>query len=618
MAKKKTRSEVRPNGQIRQSQIVTTFGPGAMVDLPDHAVIVGGLDHWNGWRDHRITEDRLAGKVQALLGLPSVEFYAPPPDRDEPGAPITGITAWQFPEWFVVQMEGARREDGVRSRPLVPKGDLTKSQWEFERKKYKVVPVRFVQACTRGHVSDIDWRLFVHGPDDKCTRAPLWMDEKGTSGDLTAITVRCECGKFKALSAATKQNDNPLGWCKGDRPWLGAYGREHCGQNGDPSLPSRLLIRSASNAYFAQTLSVISIPEADSGVRAAVDTVWEFLENCESLDDVRYERKKPRVSAQLEGFSDADIWAEVQRRKGGGGETDDGEAARGIREVELETLLSSAAEVGEDKPDGDYYARAVRIPARPASLTNKLERVVKVHRLREVVAQVGFTRFEAAVSDINGELALDVERAALAREMSWVPAIENRGEGIFIALKADAVKAWLERRAVAERGVQLMRGFKAWARDHGGDDKNRFPGVPFIMLHSVSHLLITAVALDCGYAASSIRERIYVGRDAYGVLLYTASPDAEGTLGGLVEAAGRIDRYLQQAVDLGRLCANDPVCAHHQADTVEDDRLLLGAACHGCLLLPESSCEKRNDFLDRALVVPTVDLDAAAFFGEDA
>jgi len=601
---------VRPAGQIRQSQIVTTFGPGAMVDLPEHAVIIGGLDHWSGWRDHRITEERLAAKVKALLNLRSVDFYAPPPDADDPSAPITGITAWQFPEWFIAQFD-ERREAGVRSRPLIHRADLTKGQYVRDRKPYKVVPVRFVQACTRGHVSDIDWRLFVHGADDKCQRHPLWMDERGTSGDLTAITIRCDCGKFKALSAATKQQDVPLGYCKGDRPWLGGYGREGCGRPDGKSLPSRLLIRAASNAYFAQTLSAISIPEADSAVRVAVDRTWEFLQTCDSAAEVKYERKKARISAALEGFSDDEVWTEILRLKGGGGTP-----TRGIREVELETLLSSKDEVGEDRPDGDFYARAVKISKKKSSITGKLARVVKVHRLREVIAQVGFTRFEASVSDINGELELDVERAALAREMTWVPAIENRGEGVFVALRPDAVAAWLKRPAVSRRSLQLLRGFNAWKNDHGGSSAE-FPGPQYVMLHSLSHLLITSVALDCGYAASSIRERIYVGDDAFGILLYTASPDAEGTLGGLVEAAGRIDRYLSQALELGRLCANDPVCSHHRADNEEDDRLLLGAACHGCLLLSESSCEKRNDFLDRALVVQTVDDADAAFFSDE-
>jgi hypothetical protein len=200
--------------------------------------------------------------------------------------------------------------------------------------------------------------------------------------------------------------------------------------------------------------------------------------------------------------------------------------------------------------------------------------------------------------------------------MLWVPAIENRGEGVFIAFKPDVVAEWLRRPAVMRRGITLLEGFKAWQKANRISSA-KFPGPPYVMLHSLSHLLITAVALDCGYAASSIRERIYVGPQGYGMLLYTATPDAEGTLGGLVESASRIDQYLRQAIDLGRLCANDPVCAQHAPSSPADERYLLGAACHGCLLLAESSCERRNDFLDRALVVPTVDDEEAAFFSEE-
>lgn len=612
MTPPKKRSTVRPAGQIRQSQIVTTFGPGAMVDLTDHAVIIAGLDHWAGYKDHPISEERLAAKVKALLGVPSIDFYAPPADRDDPNADVTGITAWLFPEWFVAQYEERNIATGARSRPLVSRMDLVKGSYERDRKKHRVVPVRFVQACLRGHVSDIGWQVFVHGNEDKCRRA-LWMEERGTSGDLTDITIRCECGKSKALSAATKLNDVPLGYCNGPRPWLGNFARERCGGSGAGAKiqVNRLLVRSASNAYFAQTLSVISIPEPAGALRQAVDSVWvDFLQYADSKADVARERKKQKVSAAIEGFLDDDVWKDVERRKAGGAPV-----MRGIREVELETLLSAPDQAGEDQPDGLFHARTIQIPKGEPSLTKKLRAVVKVHRLREVVAQVGFTRFEAAVADVNGELALEVERAALSLNQSWVPAVENRGEGVFVAFDPNAVQAWLVRPAVKTRGEQLIAGFDAWKAFHPGVTAN-FPGLPYMLLHSLSHLLITAVALECGYAASSIRERIYVGESGYGILLYTASPDAEGTLGGLVQAADRIDQYLREALELGQLCANDPVCAQHQPDNRQEERFLLGAACHGCLLLAESSCERRNDFLDRSLVVPTVDGDGAAFFDE--
>jgi uncharacterized protein DUF1998 len=609
----RNRGAARPAGQIRQSQIVTTFGPGAMVDLTDHAVIVAGLDHWTGYKEFPVHEERLAAKVKTLLGVPSIEFYAPPPDKDDPTADVTGITAWLFPEWFIAQFEERNPETSVRSRPLVHRLDLVKGQlYERDRRRYKVVPVRFVQACLRGHVSDIDWRVFVHGKEDKCQR-PLWLDERGTSGDLTDITIRCECGKFKALSAATKLDDVPLGHCNGPRPWLGNFAKERCGGgDGAKAQFNKLLVRSASNAYFAQTLSVISIPEPGGALRQAVDSVWvDFLQYAESEADVARERKKQRVSVALEGYSDEEVWKDIRRRKAGGVP-----AARGIREAEIETLLSSPDQAGEDQPESVFSARTIPIPNGQPALTRHLSKVVKVHRLREVIAQVGFTRFESAVADIDGELALDVERAALSLNQSWVPAVENRGEGVFLAIDPEAMHTWLARPAVNARGEQLIAGFDAWKKTHPGLTSAKFPGLPYVMLHSLSHLLITAVSLDCGYAASSIRERIYVGGAGHGILLYTASPDAEGTLGGLVQAADRMDKYLAEAVELGKLCANDPVCAQHRPESAEEERFLLGAACHGCLLLAESSCERRNDFLDRGLIVATVDSDGAAFFIE--
>jgi hypothetical protein len=133
------------------------------------------------------------------------------------------------------------------------------------------------------------------------------------------------------------------------------------------------------------------------------------------------------------------------------------------------------------------------------------------------------------------------------------------------------------------------------------------------MLHSLAHLLLTAISLECGYPASSLRERIFAAPGAYGLLIYTGSSDAEGTLGGLVVAGRDISRHLRRALECGELCSNDPVCAHH-APARHDGQQLLGSACHGCLLIAETSCEQRNDFLDRALVVPTVEAIGAEFF----
>jgi len=143
------------------------------------------------------------------------------------------------------------------------------------------------------------------------------------------------------------------------------------------------------------------------------------------------------------------------------------------------------------------------------------------------------------------------------------------------------------------------------------------------MLHSLSHLLITAISLECGYAASAIRERIYcapaTGTSAgmAGILISTGTTGSEGTLGGLVEEGRRLRHHLAEAWELGRLCSNDPICASHDPSSDSSDRRLEGAACHGCLYISESSCERFNQYLDRSLVVPTIGNDPElAFFRE--
>jgi len=245
-----------------------------------------------------------------------------------------------------------------------------------------------------------------------------------------------------------------------------------------------------------------------------------------------------------------------------------------------------------------------------------VERVVLVHRLREVVAQVGFTRFESAAPDVEGELDIGVKRASLSLEPNWLPAFENKGEGIFIQFKQEAIKEWLASGPVGKRALELAAGFQTWKNEHPGANRV-FPTLPYLMLHSFSHLLITSVALGCGYPASSLRERIYaIPEVGYGVLLYTGTSDAEGTLGGLVQVGRRIAETFRSALDLGALCSNDPVCAQHDPASRPEQRFLHGAACHGCLLISETSCEQQNDYLDRALVVPTVQGLGCEFFKE--
>lgn len=611
--------------EVRSSQLLTTFGAGAMMDQPEGSVIIGGLDHWHYQSGPLpiVDEPRLLAKLRARLERDDLTLRTPPPSTDDPTAGKPGITVFKFPRCFLVQKPEARLDAQGKALPeskgtrrqIVPQSQLTNGKFSEGGLKHEVVPLRFVRACEHGHLGDIDWPAFVHGGSGACG-APIYLEEKSTTGALVDVEVSCSgCGSRRSLAQAAVKGSKALGRCDGRRPWLGSYTQEAC------TCHSRLLIRSASNAYFSQTISVISIPDKKSPVDEIVQQLWDsglsvVATNPANLAVVRL---IPNVAARLAGISDAEVLAGVKRVAAGVAQF----VERPVKEVEYEAFAEALEELGADQPDGDFFARNLAKEHWNAAWMQGITNVVLVHRLREVIAQVAFTRFESLGADINGELpdeeiSLKVQPAAIAREANWLPAIENRGEGVFLVFDADKVEAWALKPEVLARAQLLQTGFNEWMKGHPGS-KRAFPGAAYYMLHTFAHLVMTAISLDCGYPASSLRERIYAleappgGRRRYGVLIYTGSSDAEGTLGGLVEAARRISVFVRKALELAALCSNDPICAHH-APGEHDHAQLHGAACHGCVLVPETSCEQRNEFLDRALVVSTVENCGAEFF----
>ncbi len=317
-------------------------------------------------------------------------------------------------------------------------------------------------------------------------------------------------------------------------------------------------------------------------------------------------------NGKLEGFDDETVFAEIERRRMLSGNPGNA-PQKSIKQAEIETLLAHKPFANHEERESDFSVRPLPLRADRRGAMGKVDRVVLVDRLREVIAQVGFTRFDSAMADVDGELNLKVHLAPLAREMSWVPAVENRGEGFLVSFDSKALEAWETRLAVKRRYQALQAGYNAWKRAHPRSNM-AFPSARYILLHTLSHLLISSVSLSCGYAASAIRERVYATEAGSGILLYTGTPDAEGTLGGLVQVGTRIEEHLHAAIEMAMLCSNDPVCGQHRPESEHEARFLHGAACHGCLLIAEPSCERRNEFLDRALLVPTVEPCGAEFF----
>ncbi len=590
---------------LRQSQLVTTYGPGAMIDLPDYSVIVSGLQDWSHLRRDKINEPRLTAKLRTLLDVPQLELWTPP-QHEENDRNTAPVGARIFPTWFIVKEASPSPSNPQwRRRRLVRWDHLERRRFRDEDGKRKpVVPIRFVCGCRCGHIDDLDWRRFLHPSGQTCQR-PIWIEERGPGADIRDTFGVCDCGEERSLYEASNPETGALGRCEGKRPWIGAFAAENCRE------PYRLLVRTASNAYFPRKMSVISIPEFDAGLAAKVSAHHERLETAAALGMLENFRRIPELLAAFEGIPDEAVLVEFRRQQEGGELAD-----VPVKSAEFAILDSGNAVIGEDAQRSHFHAETLPLEewrsGRDGLLT-AVDKLVLVHRLREVTALLGFTRFEAKNPDKDGELDLDVTTAALAETITWLPTIENRGEGIFLSIRTDSVQEWLARTGVRKRGQDIEEGWQAWASKRGRP-LDGFPGLPYVMLHSLSHMLMTSIALECGYPASSLRERVYSGEHGYGILIYTASSDSEGTLGGLVETGRRLDSHLRRALRDARLCSNDPVCAEHVPNSPLEGRMLHGAACHGCLLIAETSCEQRNDFLDRALVVRTVSVQDAAFF----
>jgi hypothetical protein len=447
--------------QIRSNQLITTFGPGAMVDLPTKSVIIAGLEQWRyqAGQIPLVQEARLAAKAahylrQMKCGFSgqTVELRLPPPaieGRFQNGQITPAVSGYVFPHWFIVQWVEVTPEKNRRRR-LVMRGQLTdQGRYKDNNGSHQVVPVRFVRACTRGHVGDIQWREFIHGSASTCQQ-DLWMEERGTTGDLSDVRIVCDCGASRSMSDAAEPGQ--LGKCNGSRPWLDDI-EGGCDQS------NRLLLRTASNAYFPQLLSVISIPDSMKDAEAAVIEFWEeSLCKVESIEDLAMARKfGERLNKRLGNLSNGEIFDLVQMIREG---KELSSVARPVKEIEFDALSDSRVEQSTDVPDGDFFARRLSpLLWSGAPLAPALSNVVQVHRLREVVVLLAFTRFEPDAPDVTGELKLGVSRAPIVRQPKWMPVAENRGEGIFLQFDAGELHEWAESEDAVKRAGELNASF---------------------------------------------------------------------------------------------------------------------------------------------------------------
>ena len=610
------KSKERPTGKLGRSQAISVFGVGSIYELRFstrigqvlNSVMIAGLDNWEENSELTIREPILERSLMVN------RFQVPPPAEEE-GQSSSFIPAVRFPEWMVCSQ--CER--------------LGKVGFEFEEREYqptclanncrgKGVPARLVTACFQeshggdndlqpGHIDDFPWALWAHRGGKTCEKPRLKLVNTGGSAGLSGLEVRCESsecrGKSKNSLAGVFGSDT-LGFlpCRGNRPWLGD--RE---QSCDRKV--RVLMRGASNVYFPSIASALSIPPYSSYLLTKLGKHHSIMASYGSVDvQTLVTLIKNADSSFKQKYTDTQIEDAIIHLA----ESKNNIAPRTEsqqKQAERNALVQGSA----DDEHSEFEAEVLPIEELAQDVRQYFECLVRGDRLREVRALRGFSR----ISPAKGADAYGTVCAPLSKEKKdWLPAIEIRGEGIYFELNSDAVGEWARRESVIKRYKTIERN---WVRRFGEEQGDlKPPEVSFVLAHTFSHLIINELALECGYSSASLRERIYIGppeNPYFGVLIFTAMPGADGTLGGLASQASleNFTKVVRHTLESAQWCSSDPLCIDSQGQGAD---ALNQAACHACCLVSETSCETGNLYLDRAFICGTDDAPDLSFFRQNS
>lgn len=598
-------------GELRRSQVVTTYGPGAIVDFRagGHgggpvSIVAAGLDAWDEHagapnemgtaHPQTIKEVRLQEVLTKHLKVKIEAFRLPPAVPKEDGEYTNGqrLVGVRFPHWLQcpscarLQWAARWKVDPGDPAPYCPECS------DEHGRRVHVVPVRFIGACERGHLAEFPWHAWV-GHKQGCTNreGPLYLETTGAG--LVALVLHCKrCGSRRSMDGCLNRDalkDMKIS-CAGHRHWIGD--NEQCDRQ------PRAVLRGATNVYFPVSVSSLDIPPYSGQLQQKIPPLdWQRLRTM-TEDTKRLSYLEFSGLEQIVGRPAAEILAllkNVFARL-------EGVTEENLRFEEYQRLVEAG---GATIESGEFEAHPESVPPELASY---FSRVVRVTRLREVRAVTGFTRLRPPADwRESGESAPIASIWQTPR--NWLPAVEVRGEGIFLELNRDRLAAWLASDAgqvVRQRAERIDAAFQAELSERYGDAAPKRKVTPRLLLvHTLAHALIRQLSLDCGYTTASLRERLYVDegkQDMCGLLIYTATPDADGTLGGLCRQArpGSLANLVDRAIAASQWCSSDPLCVEGRHCRSESMNL---AACHACMLVPETSCEEFNRLLDRALLV---------------
>lgn len=571
-------------GDIRKTQMITTFGVGSIVDFKDDTVIIASTDDWDyNPNDIDEVENRKIFN-ENLSVITEAEYFLMPRTTQSTNSFSKGknIPSYVFPEKLHCSKCGNIydfRELDIKDRHRCPqcRNNLTAS--------------RFIVVCAKGHMDDFPYEWWVHNgkPCPSGVKSPrIRMVNIYNRSDIDSLRLECtECKATRSMVQVFSENALSELQCTCKHPhFKDPYVRVQYGCHEK----MRVRLRSAAGVYFPITKSALLIPPWSKKVVNCIQKNYILLKAVDE-NKIVYAIRQVLHDNNINDDEIMRSWNAVkismeQKRK---------RSELSVYEDEYAILSKD-----ENKNEDNFSSYTSSVPQKYKQF---FEQLAVVDRLTVTQAFSGFTRITR--NETNSVAISQYPKP-------WLPAVELTGEGIFIRFNKNRVTQW--RNANSSRYRRMKKAME--------DSKFVLASFSetYVMLHTFAHLFIREITNICGYSAASIREKIYSEIDdknevkMCGVLIYVSSSDSDSSLGGLISVADNKDVFeeiMDSMLDRASWCSGDPLCISSMKQGYKN---LNYAACYDCTLLPETSCERFNCFLDRASIVGLPDNQDLGYF----
>jgi hypothetical protein len=465
--------------------------------------------------------------------------------------------------------------------------------------------------CAAGHIDDFPFMKWIHDGKETSENCELkFFGGSGGGNSLENIKVGCvKCNIVKNIApefdnSESNSKNNLNRKCSGAKPWLGNNEFDKCNQQ------QLLVLRQASNAYYPVIKSSIYIPIKTNSTNRKIlefinqkkvwDVVLRHKDSHQGLEDAirtglsfsEQKYKSLDLKEVLEAINNKKLGLEEQNKITP--EKSDEEEL--YRNQEYNYIINS------ETTDEENELKLKKIPIdQYGSLKKYFSNIFLIEKLIETRVQRGFTRLNPYDGDGKNS---NLQPLFLDNKINWLPVNVVTGEGIFFEFNAQNLNTWLKN-FNTKNHENIIKNYN----DIRSSKKisERIVNTKFFLIHTFSHLLINQLSYSCGYGSASLKERIYCNqkykdKEMHGLLIYTASGDSEGSMGGLVREGEpkNIKKIIHQAVKKSVTCSYDPVCLDHKSQGLNGTN---ASACHACCFVPETSCEESNQLLDRTTII---------------